>query len=60
MPELFNGKTVGADRVMTASGRSNSEVFSTYMKPHFLRYVQGRKILNSIIRPLNDGHISLD
>lgn len=60
MPELFNGKSVGADRVMTASGRSNSKVFSTCMKPHFLRYVQGRNILNTIIRPLNGGHTSLD
>lgn len=53
MPKLFNGKSVGTDGVMTASGWSNSEVFSTYMKTQFL---------NTILA-LYDGHrshISLD
>lgn len=62
MPKLFNGKSVGTDGVMTASGWSNSEVFSTYMKTQFLKYVQGRNISNTILA-LYDGHrshISLD
>ena len=42
MPELFNGKSVGTDGLLTPSGWSNLEVFCIYMKNHFLKYVQGR------------------
>lgn len=62
MPKLFNGKSVGTDGVMTASGWSNSEVFSTYMKTQFLKYVQGRNISNTILALYHGhrSHISLD
>ena len=62
MPELFNGKSVGTDGLLTPSGWSNSEVFRIYMKNHFLKYVQGRNPSDTILA-LYDGHrshISLD
>ena len=62
MLELFNGKSVGTDGLMTPSGWSNSEVFHIYMKSHFLKYVQGRNPSDTILA-LYDGHrshISLD
>ncbi|XP_061196712.1 uncharacterized protein LOC133204990 [Saccostrea echinata] len=62
MPELLRGKSVGADGTMTPSGWSNSEVFRSYMKNHFLKYVQGRD-QSATILALYDGHrshISLD
>lgn len=60
LPELMEGKTVGASGTVTASGWSNSDVFRTYMKDHFLN-VQGRD--GDPILVLYDGHrihIALD
>ena len=56
LPELMEGKTVGASGTVTASGWSNSDVFRTYMKDHFLKYVQGRN--GEPILVLYDGHRS--
>ena len=46
---------------MTTRGWSNSDVFRTYIKDHFLKYVQGRE--GQFILVLYDrhkSHISLD
>ena len=56
VPELLNGKTVGTDATMTTSGWSNSDVFRTYMKDYFLKYVQGREAQYILV--LYDGHKS--
>ena len=54
--DLMAGKTVGADATVTPSGWSNSDVFRTYMKEHFLKFVQGRD--TGTILVLYDGHRS--
>lgn len=36
---LMAGQTVGADAMSTPSGCSDSSVFGTYMKEHFLKFV---------------------
>jgi hypothetical protein len=59
---LMEGKTPGADGVMTKSGWSNAEVFKLYLQNHFVQYVQGRDQSETLL-VLYDGHkshISLD
>ena len=57
LPGLLEGKTfVGADGTVTQSGWSNSDVFRSYMKDHFLKYVQGRGADPILV--LYDGHQS--
>ena len=56
LPDLMEGKTVGAEGTVTKSGWSNSDVFRTYMKEHFLKFVQGRN--GEPILVLYDGHRS--
>ena len=50
MPELFNGKSIGTDGLMTPSGWWSSEVFRIYMKSHFLKYIQGRILQTQYLR----------
>ena len=57
IPELMEGKTPGTDGVMSQSGWSNSEIFSQYMKRHFLKYCQGRNVDDTML-VLYDGHRS--
>ena len=54
LPDLMERKTVGAEGTVTKSGWSNSDVFRTYMKEHFLKFVQGHN--GEPILVLYDGH----
>ncbi|XP_053391999.1 jerky protein homolog-like, partial [Mercenaria mercenaria] len=54
---LMDGKTPGADGVMTKTGWSNTDVFRKYLKDHFVKFVQGRDMSDTSL-VLYDGHRS--
>jgi hypothetical protein len=53
---LLEGKSPGADGIMTPSGWSNSVVFKDYLQNHFMKFCQGRS--DDTILILYDGHRS--
>ena len=59
LPELLEGATPGCDGTVsqTGTGYSNTEIFTHYIKNHFLRYVPGRDSDQPILL-LYDGHKS--
>lgn len=57
LPELLNGATPGCTGTMSDTGYSNTEIFSSYIKEHFIKYVQSRDHEQSILL-LYDGHRS--
>ena len=57
LPDLMEGKIYFADGTVTQSGWSNTDVFTTYLQQHFLKYVQGRDESQPIL-VLYDGHKS--
>ena len=52
----MQGATPGADGCVSESGWSNSEIFKSYLKDHFIKYVPGRT--NDHVLLLFDGHKS--
>ena len=56
LPAHMEGKTVEVDGSATTSDWSKSDLFMTYMKGHFLKYVQGRD--GETLLVLYDGHCS--
>ncbi|KAJ8321017.1 hypothetical protein KUTeg_002604 [Tegillarca granosa] len=57
LPELLTGATPGCDGTVSETGYSNSDIFNSYIKNHFLKYVQGRDPSQTILL-LYDGHRS--
>ena len=59
IPELLKGATTGYDGCVSTSGKgySNTDIFSQYVKSHFLKYVQRRDPKQYIIL-IYDGHRS--
>ena len=57
IPELLTGATTGNDGYVSTSGKgySNTDIFTKYVKSHFLKYVQGRDPKQYIIL-IYDGH----
>lgn len=39
LPELLDGKSSGAEGTVSASGLSNGDIFRTYLKEHFFKYI---------------------
>ena len=56
---LMAGKTVGAYAMSTPSRCSDSSVFRTYMKEHFLKFVQGRGTGTIFLNAGHRSHIGL-
>jgi hypothetical protein len=56
--ELMNGATFGARGEMSDSGWSNGELFSAYLKEHFLPYARSGTDDSQVILLLFDGHSS--
>jgi hypothetical protein len=54
----MNGATFGARGEMSDSGWSNGELFSTYLKEHFLPYARSGTDDSQVILLLFDGHSS--
>jgi hypothetical protein len=54
---LMEGATPGSSATVTQSGWSNTEVFSTYMKDHLLKYLPPRSPEEPVL-VLYDGHKS--
>jgi hypothetical protein len=52
---LMEGATPGSSATVTQSGWSNTEVFSTYMKEHLLKYLPPRSPEEPVL-VLYDGH----
>ena len=59
LPELLKDATPGCDGAVsiTEKGNSNTDIFSTYVKSHFFKYVQGRDPDQHVIL-MYDGHRS--
>ena len=59
LPELLKGSTPGCDGTvsMTGTGYSNTEIFTNYVKHHFLRFIPNRDP-NQPLLLLYDGHKS--
>ena len=57
LPELLNGATPGYTGTMSDTGYSNTEIFSSYIKEHLIKYFQSRDHEQSILL-LYDGHFS--
>ncbi|XP_056023023.1 uncharacterized protein LOC125660656 [Ostrea edulis] len=57
LPELFDGDTTGRDGSMSDTGYSNTDIFNSYIKNHFTKYVQSRNPEQPILL-LYDGHRS--
>ncbi|XP_062569017.1 uncharacterized protein LOC134231111 [Saccostrea cucullata] len=55
--ELMEGCSVGADGTVSKTGWSNSEIFTTYLQNHFVRFAKGR-VTDQKILLLYDGHRS--
>ncbi len=58
-PDLLKGATAGCDGSVSITGKgySNTDIFSTYVKTHFFKYVQGRDPDQHILL-IYDGHRS--
>ena len=54
--QLMQGATPGAAGCVSEFGWSNSEIFKSYLKDHFIKYVPGRT--NDHVLLLFDGHKS--
>ena len=57
LPSLLEGSTPGCDGTVSDTGYSNTEIFSHYVKNHFLKYVQSRSESHPLLL-LYDGHRS--
>ena len=59
LPELLKDATPGCDGAVSITGKgySNTDIFSTYVKSHFFKYVQGRDPDQYVIL-MYDGHRS--
>ncbi|XP_062566908.1 uncharacterized protein LOC134229216 [Saccostrea cucullata] len=55
--ELMEGCSVGAEGTVSKTGWSNSEIFTTYLQNHFVRFAKGR-VTDQKILLLYDGHRS--
>lgn len=59
LPELLKDATPGCDGSVSSTGKgySNTDIFSTYVKSHFFKYVQGRDPDQHVLL-MYDGHRS--
>lgn len=57
LPELLDGATTGCDGAMSDTGYSNTEIFNSYIKNHFSKYVHSVNPEQPILL-LYDGHRS--
>jgi hypothetical protein len=57
LPELMNGAIPGCDGTVSDTGYSNTHIFTSYVKEHFLKYVQSRDSSQPVLL-LYDGHRS--